>query len=62
MDDIPRDLAARLENMVGFRNVLVHQYQDLDVQLMADVIENHLHDLIDFTNFVVKAFLDDSVA
>lgn len=51
---IPRNLAANLENMVGFRNVLVHQYQDLDIQLMVDVIENHLDDLIDFTNFVIK--------
>jgi len=53
---IPRDLAANLENMVGFRNILVHQYQDLDIQLMVDVIENHLDDLIDFTNYIVSAF------
>jgi len=55
---IPRDLAANLENMVGFRNTLVHQYQDLDIQLMMDVIENHLDDLIDFTNFIVKEFIN----
>ena len=57
-DIIPRDLAANLENMVGFRNTLVHQYQDLDIQLMVDVIENHLDDLIDFTNFIVKEFIN----
>ncbi|MCJ7737769.1 MAG: DUF86 domain-containing protein [Anaerolineae bacterium] len=55
---IPRDLAANLVNMVGFRNTLVHQYQDLDIQLMVDVIENHLDDLVDFTNFIVRAFID----
>ncbi len=54
---IPRDLAANLEKMVGFRNTLVHQYQHLDMQLMIDVIENHLDDLIDFTNLVAKEFL-----
>jgi uncharacterized protein YutE (UPF0331/DUF86 family) len=59
-DIIPRDLAANLENMVGFRNTLVHQYQDLDIELMVDVIENHLDDLIDFTNFIVEAFINDS--
>ena len=57
-DIIPRDLAANLENMVGFRNTLVHQYQDLDIQLMVDVIENHLDDLIDFTNFIVREFIN----
>ena len=55
---IPRDLAANLENMIGFRNTLVHQYQELDIQLMVDVIEKHLDDLIDFTNFVIKEFSD----
>lgn len=54
---IPRDLAVNLENMVGFRNTLVHQYQRLDIQLMIDVIENHLDDLVDFTNFIVKEFI-----
>lgn len=53
---IPRDLAANLERMVGFRNVLVHQYQKVDIQMMIDVIENHLHELVDFTNFIVRAF------
>ncbi|MCD6344549.1 MAG: DUF86 domain-containing protein [Anaerolineae bacterium] len=55
---IPRDLAANLENMVGFRNTLVHQYQDLDIQLMVDVIENHLDDLVDFTNSIVREFIN----
>jgi len=57
-DIIPRDLAANLENMVGFRNTLVHQYQNLDIQLMVDVIENHLDDLIDFTNSIVREFIN----
>ncbi len=54
---IPRDLAAKLEKMVGFRNTLVHQYQQLDIALMIEVIENHLDDLADFTSLVVKEFL-----
>ena len=55
---IPRELATKLENMVGLRNTLVHQYQELDIQLMVDVIEKHLDDLIDFTNLIVKEFSD----
>ena len=57
---IPRELAAKLENMVGFRNTLVHQYQELDIALMVDVIEQHLDGLIDFTNLIVKEFSDSS--
>jgi uncharacterized protein YutE (UPF0331/DUF86 family) len=37
-------LAEKLEKMVGFRNVLVHQYQELNLDLLVDVIESHLDD------------------
>ena len=54
---IPLELAENLANMDGFRNTLVYQYQDLDIELMQDVILNNLDDLIDFTNFIVKESL-----
>ncbi len=53
---IPGDLAKKLEGMVGFRNILVHQYQRMEISLMVQVIEHHLEDLVDFTNLIVKAF------
>lgn len=53
---IPSSLASNLEKMIGFRNALVHEYQKLDIQLMINVIEDHLDDLLDFTNFIVKEF------
>lgn len=56
---IPRDLAVKLGKMVGFRNTLVHEYQGLDIQLMVEVIEHHLDDLLDFTNFIMHEFAGD---
>jgi len=53
---IPRDLAARLEGMVGFRNVLVHEYQRMDIHLMIDVIENRLDDLLLFADSILRQF------
>ena len=53
---VPENLAANLEKMVGFRNVLVHEYQKLDLKLMTEVIENHLEELIDYTNFIMQKF------
>lgn len=53
---IPGDLARKLEGMVGFRNILVHQYQRMEIDLMVKVIEHHLDDLVDFTNLIVQAF------
>ena len=51
---IPLDMSDRLKGMIGFRNTLVHEYQRLDINLMVDVIENHLDDLIDYTNLILK--------
>ena len=53
---IPKDLAGRLQGMIGFRNVLVHEYQRLDIRLMIDVIENRLDDLLLFVDCIVKEF------
>jgi uncharacterized protein YutE (UPF0331/DUF86 family) len=53
---IPDALADKLKGMVGFRNILVHQYQKLDLEIMIDVIERRLDDLIEYTNLVMEYF------
>jgi uncharacterized protein YutE (UPF0331/DUF86 family) len=42
---IDAPLAATLRNMAGFRNVLVHGYDDVDLAVVRDVVEHHLGDL-----------------
>ncbi len=48
-------LARNLEGMVGFRNVLVHDYQNLNLDVMVDVIEHRLDDFIAFTVRVMES-------
>ncbi|MEE9278985.1 MAG: DUF86 domain-containing protein [Myxococcota bacterium] len=45
-------LCARLRDMAGFRNVLVHGYQDVDVAIVRDVVEHRLDDLLGFVEAV----------
>jgi uncharacterized protein YutE (UPF0331/DUF86 family) len=45
---IPPALAATLRDMAGFRNVMVHGYQDVDLGVVEDVLRNHLGDLLAF--------------
>ena len=33
--------------MAGFWNVVVHLYQDVDLGVVRDVVENHLDDLLE---------------
>jgi uncharacterized protein YutE (UPF0331/DUF86 family) len=52
---IPQELARTLQGMVGFRNILVHEYQKLDIEIMIDIIENRLRDMIDFSNLLLRS-------
>lgn len=51
---IPQELADKLKGMVGFRNIMVHQYQELDIKIMVEVIEHRLDDLIVFTTLIME--------
>jgi uncharacterized protein YutE (UPF0331/DUF86 family) len=56
---IEPDLAERLQKMVGFRNTVVHHYQDLDTQIVRVVIVSGLDDLIRFGDKVL-AYLNNT--
>jgi len=45
---LPPTLAPTLRDMAGFRNVVVHGYQDVDLGVVEDVVRNHLDDLLAF--------------
>lgn len=50
---IPIPMMQNLKGMVGFRNVLVHQYTKLDTAILKEVIEQHLHESLDFANLAL---------
>jgi uncharacterized protein YutE (UPF0331/DUF86 family) len=45
---IDPDLGDRLKKMVGFRNLAVHQYRELDLDILDAVIRTNLDDLLNF--------------
>jgi uncharacterized protein YutE (UPF0331/DUF86 family) len=45
---VEEPLAEKLYAMAGFRNILVHGYQDVDLRVVEDIVENHLTDLLAF--------------
>lgn len=52
---IHESMARALQAMVGFRNILVHEYRKLDLSIMVKVIENHTRDLLDFATVALAA-------
>jgi len=51
---IDSEMANRLKMMVGFRNIAVHEYQKLNLNIVQKVIEAHLQDLLEFARLVLK--------
>lgn len=45
---LPGTLARELEKMAGFRNVLVHGYDDVDLAIVREILERRLDDLLLF--------------
>lgn len=50
---IDESLAKSLMNMVGFRNIAVHDYQSLELDILESIIHNHLDDFGKFTKIVL---------
>ncbi len=51
---IPDETFHTLRGMIGFRNILVHEYQRLDLSIMIEVIERRLEDCLAFADLVVQ--------
>ena len=49
---LPAALLERMRGMCGFRNVLVHGYDDVDLEIVRDVLEHGLPDLLAFVRSV----------
>lgn len=43
--ELDRKLSERMIGMCGFRNILIHQYQELEVELLHKVASEHWKDL-----------------
>jgi len=51
---IDAPLAGRLKRMVGFRNVAVHDYRKLDLQIVESIVSERLDDFLDFTRALLR--------
>ncbi|MCF8976207.1 DUF86 domain-containing protein, partial [Pseudomonas edaphica] len=46
-------LLTNLKNMVGFRNIVVHEYQTLQLPIAVAIITKHLGDFLAFSAHVL---------
>lgn len=43
-----------LSKAVGFRNIAIHQYEDIDCKIIFSIVKNHLCDFCEFAKCVQK--------
>lgn len=51
---ISEEILKRIKGMMGFRNIAVHNYQEINLMILQKIIENHLDDFEEFINNVNK--------
>ncbi len=51
---IDNNLKENLSNMAGFRNILVHDYINLDREIVYDILNNNLKDIEDFRDIAIE--------
>ena len=51
------ELKDRLIKMVGFRNVIAHDYEKVDYDIVYDILQNQLKDIKNFVEVMGKYFL-----
>jgi uncharacterized protein YutE (UPF0331/DUF86 family) len=54
-DRLDADLADRLKRMVGFRNVAVHDYTQINLDIVRAIVEGRMNDLTSFSEGVLRA-------
>jgi len=55
---IEENLAQSMMNMVGFRNIAVHDYQTLDLDILETILREHMDDFRDFSKIILKLCKD----
>lgn len=51
---IPETHAQELSKMVGFRNILVHDYTKIEESIILDILNNRIDDFIEYSKYINK--------
>lgn len=54
IDVLPTEFVSEIKGMAGFRNVLVHDYREVDKEMIVKVLNNNLEDFYEFIEYVIN--------
>lgn len=50
---ISSDLSKKMQAMAGFRNLAVHDYSAVNIEIVVNIVNNHLQDIVNFSELIV---------
>lgn len=50
---LPEEFAHKIAKMAGFRNILIHNYLDIDRTIVYDHLQENLTDFKDFNKYII---------
>ncbi len=53
---IKTEISEKIISMVGFRNILVHEYEEVNLDIVYNILHNHLNDINEYLLSVVNHF------
>lgn len=53
---IDKEMYINMKNMVGFRNIAIHDYKNIDDEVLIDILDNHLEELRAFAKIMLNLF------
>ena len=53
-DVLGKTLFKNMERMAKFRNVVVHQYDTIDAEIVVGILHKHLSDFVDYNEAVIN--------
>ena len=51
---ISNQISSKMQKIVGFRNVEIHEYQTLNLKILKRIIDTHLTDFTEYSCAVIE--------
>ena len=53
---LPKESGEKMNAMIGFRNIAVHEYQNIDQEILKSILQNNLRDIEEFYKVILSKF------
>ncbi|BCB96753.1 hypothetical protein JZK55_16750 [Dissulfurispira thermophila] len=50
------EVMKKMQSMVGFRNIAIHDYTSIDTDILKSILKNNLKDIEEFYTLILKRF------